>query len=202
VEKMSIVDAILERPRLYSLWQKRFATQKIEPVERDHDLTQIRRVLDIGCGPGTNRQLLSHSHYIGLDINPRYVKDARTRFGGEYVVADVGNLPLKRNATFDFILVNSLLHHLPDALVHSLLGQLEGLLSIDGTVHILDLVLPQERSVARLLARWDRGDYARPAAEWQHLFGQHFLPLRFLSYDLRAIGIPLWHMVYFKGAIR
>ena len=35
---------------------------------------------------------------------------------------------------------------------------------------MLELVLPEKRSIARLLARWDRGKFARPLEEWQSLF--------------------------------
>jgi polyisoprenyl-phosphate glycosyltransferase len=61
-------------------------------------------------------------------------------------------------------------------------------------------VLPEERSIARLLARWDRGEFARPPEEWQRIFGKLFEPVVIDFYPLTGMGTTLWNMVYFKGS--
>lgn len=43
-----------------------------------------------------------------------------------------------------------------------MLSELKTLLAQDGYIHILDLVLPENPSIARMLARCDRGDCLRP----------------------------------------
>jgi hypothetical protein len=53
--------------------------------------------------------------------------------------------------------------------------------------------------VARLLARWDRGKFARPLGEWKQLFSDLFQPVVFEPYLLRGLGATLWNMIYFKG---
>jgi hypothetical protein len=63
-------------------------------------------------------------------------------------------------------------------------------------------VLPQDRSVARLLARWDRGKFARPLAEWERIFCEIFEEVVFEPYRLTGGGATLWNMVYFKGRCR
>jgi hypothetical protein len=64
----------------------------------------------------------------------------------------------------------------------------------------LDLVLPPERfSISRLLARLDRGGFARPLGEWRTLFGDAFDVVEFELYPLGAAGVTLWNMVYCKG---
>ena len=59
--------------------------------------------------------------------------------------------------------------------------------------------MPAAPSVARFLARQDRGDFARPLDEWRSLFETSFDPVVFETYELSAAGITLWNMVYFKG---
>ena len=199
---MSFVDRFLEYPAVYRLWQAPFAGQKFAPVVRSNDLRGVRRVLDVGCGPGTNREYLSHTDYIGIDINRRYVRRARAATGGSYIVADVENLPLVEAASFDFILVNSLLHHIPTPRVRVLLDRLAGLLTPTGTIHVLDLVVRRQGTAARLLAEWDRGDYPRPWGEWEELLSHRFRPVIFEDYSIGFAGLPLWHMLYFKGRIR
>lgn len=195
-------DRLMETSLVYRLWQAPFADQKLAPVRGHADLLQARRVLDLACGPGTNADHFAPSSYTGVDINRAYIERARNRYAGRFVVADGTAPDLLPGEQFDFILVNSFLHHLPTDVVGNTLGRVNELLSLDGHVHILDLVLPPGRSVARLLARPDRGNYARPLAEWRELLERFFEPVLLEPFALTAVGIPVWNMVYFKGKKR
>jgi SAM-dependent methyltransferase len=156
----------------------------------------------VGCGPGTNAPHFRAHDYLGVDINPAYIRDAERRFGTKFRVADVTSMRIEPGQGYDCILVNSLLHHLPDQAVDRLLGHLATLLSSDGAVHILDLVLPPHPSIARFLARHDRGDFPRPLERWRELFSAHFAPVVFEPYPLGLGGLMLWSMVYFQGTAR
>ena len=164
---------LLEVPWVYSLWQAPFAERKLEPLKRHNDLSRVRRVLDVGCGPGTNAPHFTGVDYLGLDINARYVEQARARHGMRFEVADVTCYEV-RDEAFDFILVNSFFHHVGDSDSDRILAHLATLLSDDGRIHVMDLVLPAHASPARLLARMDRGEHARSLEEWRTLFGGHF----------------------------
>ncbi len=152
---------LFEIPWVYRAWQAPFRERKLAPIRRHNDLTSVRRVLDVGCGPGTNAPHFRGMDYLGLDINPAYVERARTRYGMRFEVADVTRHEV-RGEPFDFILVNSLFHHIDDEGCDRILGHLATLLTDDGRIHVLDLVLPPDASPARLLARMDRGDHPRP----------------------------------------
>lgn len=197
---MSLAHRLMENSLAYRLWQAPFAERKLAPVLPD--IRKARRVLDVGCGPGTSTRHFAHADYLGIDLNERYVDDARRRYGREFVAADVTTYTVEPAERFDFILVNSLLHHIDTAPVRRLLSSLSGLLTDDGHIHVLDLVLPPERSAARALALWDRGDFPRPMAEWRALFEQSFETVTFEPYPLGAAGVTLWQMVYFKGRAR
>ena len=190
---------LMERVTAYRLWQAPFAEKKLEPVRRHNDLSAVRRVLDVGCGPGTNSRHFSGTDYLGLDINPDYIAYARRRYRGRFEVADVTRYVAPPGAGFDCILVNSLLHHVDTPGTRRILSHLATLLTDDGHVHILDLIMPRQFGPARTLARWDRGDYPRPLEEWRALFAEAFEPVLFEPYPLGAFGITLWSMVYFKG---
>lgn len=192
----------MELTTVYRLWQAPFAGRKMVPLLRRIDLSRIRRVLDVGCGPGTNARYFLQCDYLGVDINPEYIRDAKRRFGPRFMVADVTTMRIEPGQGYDCILVNSLLHHLPDEAVRRLLGHLATLLTPDGAVHILDLVLPEQPSVSRVLARLDRGHFARPIPVWRALFETHFHPVVFEPYPLGMLGIELWSMVYFQGRMK
>ena len=101
-------------------------------------------------------------------MNPMYIADARARYGREYRGRrhDLRGTP---GQAYDFILSNSFLHHVATPGVRRILQHLATLLTPDGHLHLLDLVLPEAPSVGRLLARLDRGDHPRPLDTWRAL---------------------------------
>jgi SAM-dependent methyltransferase len=198
---MSVAASILERTVVYRMWQAPFAEQKFAPVIANNDLRRVRRVLDVACGPGTNTHHFAHTGYLGVDLNQRYIRDARRRHGRDFVAANVLDRDAVSSDQFDFVLVNSFLHHLDSAEAVNILSRLRELLTDDGHIHILELVLPHDRSLARLLARWDRGKFARPLPQWRAIFSDLFEPVLFFPYSI-GMGATLWNMVYFKGRAR
>lgn len=192
-------DRLMEHPAVYAVWQAPFAAQKFAPVERQLRERPIRRVLDVGCGTGTNAGRFQNAEYVGLDINERYLQMARARYTGQFVQADLTKADLSSLGTFDTILVNSFLHHVPDEAVRQILSRLTRLLAADGRAHILELVLPPRMSPARIMARLDRGRYARPLQRWRELFGEAFEPVISEPY---TFGGGLWAMIYFQGRVR
>jgi 2-polyprenyl-3-methyl-5-hydroxy-6-metoxy-1,4-benzoquinol methylase len=136
---------------------------------------------------------------VGIDLNERYIQDARRRHGRTFIAVDARKYSSTPADQFDFILVNSFLHHLNTEDVVRILAHLKTLLTDDGHIHILELVLPEKRSISHLLAKWDRGKFARRLPEWQGIFGELFQEEVFEPYALSGGGTTLWNMVYFKG---
>jgi SAM-dependent methyltransferase len=196
---MRLLNRIMENTAVYSLWQAPFAEKKFAPILAHNDLLQVRRALDVGCGPGTNAPHFAHTRYLGIDHNLRYLQHARRRFGRDFLVADIRHPSLAPSARFDFILVNSFLHHIDEPATHGILGQVDELLAEDGHVHILELVLPAKPSAARLLARLDRGEFPRPLEIWRKIFEERFEPVVFEAYPVTGFSATLWEMIYFKG---
>jgi len=196
---MRITDRVMENTHAYRLWQAPYAERKFAPVLAHNDLRQVKRVLDVGCGPGTNAHHFAGSDYLGIDSNLGCIEYARRRYKRSFVLADVTRYTVAPGERFDFILLNSFLHHVDTPDARRLLSHLRTLLTDDGHVHILDHVLPDRRSLARFLARHDRGRFSRPRQEWLELVTGVFEPAVFEPYRLTALGVTLWHQVYFKG---
>jgi SAM-dependent methyltransferase len=193
---MWLTDRVLEHPLVYAAWQRPFAERKFAPVSRYLHDHPVRRILDVGCGPGTNASRFDGADYVGVDINENYLARARARHRGQFVQADLATADLSSFGTFDAVLVNSFLHHLPDDAVNGLLQQLQRLLHPEGRIHILELVMPEKRlSVQTIMALLDRGRFARPIGAWKALCSTHFEATRFEPYDLAG----MWAMVYFQG---
>ena len=193
---------LMEHTLAYRVWQAPFAEKKLAPLYAHNDVGRARRVLDVGCGPGTNTAQFAHADYLGIDFNPAYIDDARQRTAREFVVADVTKYEVAPDRRFDLILANSLFHHIDSVSTRRILARLATLLSDDGHVHIFDLVLPPRPSISRFLARADRGEHPRPLDQWRELFTAAFEPVVFEPYPLGAAGMTLWNMIYFKGRAR
>ena len=193
------VERLLERPVVYRTWQAWHGSQKFAPILAHNDLNRVQRVLDIGCGPGTNARHFAHCDYLGIDINPQYIETARRRFKGKFVVADATRFTVPEGQGFDFILLNSLLHHIDLEGARRILSHAATLLSESGSAHILDLVLPSRPGLARAVAKRDRGRFPRPLDKWRDLFSEPFETVLFEPYALKVLGIGWLEMVYFKG---
>lgn len=196
---MSLVDYLLEQTAVYRLWQTPFAAAKLAPMLAHNDIGSARRVLDVGCGPATNTHLFAHADYLGIDVNPNYIKHAREKYDRRFVVADAATFDDPAGADFDFILINSFLHHMDTPSTNKILSRLQSWLSPDGHMHLLEPVSPRERSIGQLMASWDRGKYLRPLAAWREIFDQHLDIVVFEPYPLGVLGATLWNMVYCKG---
>lgn len=196
---MRLPAGVLAGTTAYRLWQAPFAHQKFAPVLRHNDVARARRVLDVGCGPGTNTAYFGTTDYLGLDLNNAYLAYARRRYSRRFLTTDVCQYTGEGDGPFDFILINSFLHHVDDTAALGILRQLARLLDPQGFVHILDLVLPADPSLARFLARNDRGAFPRFPGHWQAMFEDVFRSVVFEPYRVTLGGIALWHMVYFKG---
>jgi SAM-dependent methyltransferase len=193
------MSSVMESPTVYALWQAPFLNIKFDPIRKHNDLSTVRRVLDVGCGPGTNTRFFTHADYVGLDINPAYIEQAKAKYKRNFIVADVCTYSPPPEEHYDFVLLNSLLHHLDDQAADRILRALRDIIVEGGAVHIIDLVLPDERNIARYLARNDRGDCPRPLPAWKELFSRHFEPVVWEPFPVGMAGLELWRMVYFKG---
>lgn len=193
------IQQVMEWTPVYRAWMAPFADDKLSPVLKHNDLTRIRRVLDVGCGPGTNAHIFGHCDYVGIDINPAYVESARRRLGRSFVAADVTEYRVAPGERFDFVLANSLLHHLDDEGIDRLFSRIPPLMLEGGKVHIIELVLPSERGIPRSLALWDRGRYARPLERWREIFEKYFTSEVFEPFTVSKAGCALWNFVYFRG---
>ncbi|HEY4319668.1 MAG TPA: class I SAM-dependent methyltransferase [Gemmatimonadales bacterium] len=193
---------ILDLSWAYLAWQAPFVEQKLVPFRRRHPGASFRRILDIGCGPGTNTKafLKTNPNYLGVDLNAGYIASAKRRFGDQYfMVGDASRLDLASADRFDCIFVNSMLHHMSDAQVRALLASTAQLLTPDGTVFVIDIYAPAERGLVRSLARADRGEHVRELPQLQDVV-ESGLDVSFHEcYTLHMATIDLWAMAYFEG---
>jgi len=197
---MTIFDYFLEQPFLFNLSQLPFSRQKFARLLKHNKIDEIGSVLDVGCGPGTNVPHFAHAQYLGIDINPRYIQLARKRYHRDFLVADVTASDAIPAGAFDFILVNSFLHHIDTPATLRILSRLNELLAPGGHVHSVELVLPERAGIPRWLARKDRGKFPKSLRTWREIFEDKLETVIFEPFPIRHLGLTVMDLVYFKGS--
>jgi SAM-dependent methyltransferase len=193
---------LLEQPFVFNLSQLPFSRQKFARILAHNDLKQVRAVLDVGCGPGTNAPRFAHAKYLGIDINEHYIELARNRYHRDFLVADVTTSEAIPAGSYDFILVNSFLHHIDTPDAHRVLARASKFLTPDGHLHSIELVLPENAGIPRWLALHDRGKFPRSLSTWRDIFADKLETVVFEPFPIRHLGRTIMELVYFKGRVK
>lgn len=191
---------LLELPGIYALWQAPFVEQKVAPFRRQNAPDTIGRVLDVGCGPGTNRPLFATAEYLGVDLDPKYVARATARYGPRFRVGDAAALDVADFGPVDCLFTNSLTHHLDNDALRRLLDRTD-LVTPGGSLHLIDMYLP-DGGIPRRLALADRGDHPRSLGDLRHAVERAWAIEIEHVFPLRLFGVTLWSMVYFRARPR
>jgi SAM-dependent methyltransferase len=157
-----------------------------------------QRILDIGCGTATVIKHLSGYDYVGIDHNPEYIKKARENFGtkGEFHCIDINDAKFKEFGTFDTVLLLGVLHHLNDDEVKQLVSVIPAVMKPAGALVTFDCALEKgQHPVARLLAKIDRGRYARNTEHYRSLIEPIFtVREEIIRHDL--LKVPYTHAIF------
>ena len=190
---------VLASPALY----RRFASllgarRSREEIVRRYVRPQAGdRVLDCGCGPGEFLDHLPGVDYVGIDLDERYVEEARRRFGtrGAFRHGPVGRETMWEEGHYDLVLAMGLLHHLDDETVRDFLRLARRALKPTGRLVTLDPCYAADQSrVARLVIDMDRGEHVRRVEEWGPLVKPVFQEVRaHVRHDL--LRIPYTHLI-------
>jgi len=199
---MRVLDHFLEQPFFFNLSQLPFSQQKFARIQKHNDLKLVRAVLDVGCGPGTNAPRFAHAKYLGIDINERYIQLARDRYHRDFLVADVTTSEAIPSGSYDFILVNSFLHHIDTPDAQRVLSRASEFLTADGHLHSVELVLPEKTGMPRWLALHDRGKFPRSLWTWHEIFTDKLETVIFEPFAIRHLGQTIMELVYFKGRVK
>ena len=134
-----------------------------EALDRLPPALHIRRILDLGCGPGDFSRRLArafpNAEVIGVDGAPTMLERAASEpdskgLNIKWVEALLDSFEDAKG--FDLIFSNSLLHHLHEP--EQLWAALKSLGREDGWIHISDLRRPPSRSEAKEMVETYSGD--------------------------------------------
>lgn len=101
-------------PKLYD-WIQILATGGfLSKVSKDLKFLENKSVLDIGCGTGTLTEYINPKGYLGIDINPDFIKLAKKKYPGfNFKVINIVDEKFPQDG-FEYIFIMNVLHHLTD----------------------------------------------------------------------------------------
>lgn len=135
------------------------------------------RLLDLGCGPGHIVPWLPDVDYHGLDIDPNYIAEGRSRFGGRahFYCRRIEADAAKDLGLFDVVVATGVLHHLDDQTAAKLFACAASALRPGGYLVTCDGVKSERANpLANLLVSLDRGQHVRVRQEYLTLASQTF----------------------------
>jgi 2-polyprenyl-3-methyl-5-hydroxy-6-metoxy-1,4-benzoquinol methylase len=174
---------LLELPPVYNLFQKAVGADKGRRRFFEEHIAPLApaRILEIGCGPGTNCQWLPDGiEYVGCDLSEDYIAYARKQFGARarFYATPVGALAKLNLEPFDAVLALAVLHHLSDEQVVTLCEEAGALLKPGGILMTGDPCFTAEQTpLSRFVTKQDRGRFVREPEQYRALLLQRFSPV-------------------------
>lgn len=126
------------------------------------------KILDLGCGPGTNTKIFQENDYLGIDISENYIKKARHQHPSyKFIRGTFLALDESLNESFDVILMSGLIHHLSDETATNFINKSHALLKRGGKLLAIENCIHSKQSrLKKKFILMDRGEYVR---ELSHL---------------------------------
>lgn len=193
---LRFIEKVLEHPVVYTVWQRTHNQKKTAAIRNEIRIAPDQKVLDIGCGPGISAGLFKQCpNYVGVDINPLYTDYAARKYRKRFITADVC-ADFNPGEEFDWVLINSLFHHIPDEAVRRVLMTARRVLKPNGKVLLIDLVDSTD-TIAKTLLDLDRGRFIRSLEKLQDIVDSCFHRQKSYTFQVRLLGVPLWNFCVF-----
>lgn len=211
------ITKILDIPNAYELWSKVHLPPRAKLIRKLSGVKPGARVLELGCGPGTTRLYFKDCDFYGIDLSEAYVAYAAKRYGNaaqrgrqtQFLVGDVTNdaMHSELNGSFDLVLLNGCLHHLPPEVAEGSLRSMKRFVKAGGAAMIVDQVWPEETDPPSLskflrskLIQMDRGKFTKREQEIVRLMQNYFGELKRDHVDVGIPGIPFWRYLGILGS--
>ena len=172
--------AVLNSPVLYQAFQAAggFFGARVKAIADYLAIRPGQRIIDIGCGPG---YILGHLpkgiDYIGFDIDESYIAHANKTFGdrGRFFCRYFDAQAAEQFANADIVMMNGVLHHIPDEELKVTLANVRSVLKDGGLLFSLDGCYREGQS---RFAKWmldnDRGQFVRDEKGYEAVLGNAF----------------------------
>jgi len=158
----------LVRPRIFvKKYISNLITQKFK--------LKGKKVLDFGCGTGSNCLMCEPSLYLGIDADVTRIRYARKKFPKySFVALNKPAIPAKDNY-FDYICILATIHHIPTHLFLQYVDEFWRVLKPNGRIIVIEPCLfPKTWFNNHFMKLFDRGKFIRSERKYFELFKEKF----------------------------
>jgi ubiquinone/menaquinone biosynthesis C-methylase UbiE len=173
-------------PRLYH-WLVRpkwFFNTCIENIVSSNFNFDNKTVLDFGCGVGSSCFMLNSLNYLGIDCDSKRIAFAK-RLHPDYnfdILQD-NKIPVDNNSV-DYILIISVLHHIPSESLKDYVKELYRVIKENGKIIIIEPCFFERSFFSNhFMSFFDKGNYIRNEYEYLSIFNNYFQTDVFKKYS-------------------
>jgi len=170
---------LLSIPKVYSFIQWLFYDARTESCFQESiGVTEEKKILDVGCGPGDNVLKYPNSEYVGIDISQEYIDNANNRFGmlGRFYCVSVDEIEKTDTTKIDIVIIKAVIHHLSDEQISGMLEKLKNIMNPGSVLITLDCAFfPKQNPISRMLVSLDRGMFVREVDHYRAVLRKSFL---------------------------
>jgi len=166
----------LNPPLYQKLIRPRFAIDKYikRPVKKKFNLDNSR-VLDFGCGTGSNSFIFNSKDYLGVDVDEKKVDFAIKSYPKYSFKVITDNLLPANNNSFDYICIFATIHHIPDSIFQGCIEEFKRVLDHNGKIVMIEPVFSEDHKFKNWFMRTlDHGRHIRSEKGYMGLFEKDF----------------------------
>ena len=149
---------------------------------------QGQKVLDFGCGIGSNSKLFHPDDYIGVELDKSRVLSAKIKYPDTrfekipFISTEKDKIPFQDHS-FDIVFISLCLHHIDSKTCKLLFKEFSRVLNENGRIiGIEPCILPEKYFSNVFMNIIDAGDYILPIEEFKNLYASE-------SYDIEDVNI-------------
>ena len=156
-----------------------------------------QKVLDFGCGIGSNSKLFHSDDYIGVEVDESRIISSRIKYPNKrfeqisFISTEDDRIPFE-NDSFDLVFISLCLHHIDSATCKLLLKEFSRVLNHNGRIIGIEPCILSGKYFSNIFMNIiDAGDYILPIEEYKKIYTSE-------SYDtedidiVKTFGYHLW----------
>ena len=158
-------------PFAYKLTHPKSIPIKLKKLIEPNFSLKDKKVLDFGCGTGTNARIFEPKDYTGVDIDLDRIELAQElnpKYNFEQIKDEKIDLP---DESQDYIFICGVLHHISDEVINKYIKEFKRILKHKGSLLIFEPAdFPEWKISSKLMILLDDGEYIRKEKEYFDLF--------------------------------
>ena len=155
------------------------------------------KVLDFGCGIGSNSKLFHHDDYIGVEIDESRVLSSRLKYPKSkfekipFISTSDDKIPFEDNS-FDLVFISLCLHHIDSDTCKLLFKEFSRVLRGSGKIIGIEPCILSGKYFSNIFMNIiDAGDYILPIEEYKQIYSSEAFQVKDINI-VKTFGYHLW----------